>query len=125
MTDERPRSPPQQTLAAKRLEEQQEGEEKRQREQRGARIGKRVLDTLGQPGDLYRVQVRPLWGDCYRVNVLVGADATSTRVAHSYFVQVDGGGNVVAATPPITKRYGEAAPALPPPVVGTALPGPA
>jgi hypothetical protein len=105
MTDERPRSPPQQTLAAKRLEEQQEGEEKRQREQRGARIGKRVLDTLGQPGDLYRVQVRPLWGDCYRVNVLVGADATSTRVAHSYFLQVDGGGNVVAATPPITKRY--------------------
>ena len=68
-------------------------------------IGAQVLHTLGQPGDLHRVQVRPLWGDHYRVNVLVGVDSVSAKVAHSYFLVADGDGNIVAATPEITRQY--------------------
>jgi hypothetical protein len=77
-------------------------------QQRNAVIGKHVLRTLGQPGDLYSLQVRQLWGDHYRVNVLVGADATSTKVAHSYFVVADGDGNILASTPKIATTYAPA-----------------
>ncbi len=68
-------------------------------------IGGQVLRALGQPGDLHRVEVRPLWEGHYRVNVLVGPDAASVRVAHSYFLVTDGGGTIQAATPPITRQY--------------------
>jgi hypothetical protein len=68
-------------------------------------IGQHVLDMLGRPPDLHRLQVRPLWADCYRVNVLVGADATCAKVEHSYFVVADGAGNITASTPRITKQY--------------------
>ena len=68
-------------------------------------IGTRVIHALGQPGDYYRVQVRRLWEDRYRVNVLVGGDVTSTTVAHSYFLVADDDGNIRATTPAITKRY--------------------
>jgi hypothetical protein len=64
-----------------------------------------VIHRLGQPKDLLRVAVLPLWAAYYRVNVLVGADFTSARVAQSYFLQADGDGNIVVATPEITRRY--------------------
>jgi hypothetical protein len=70
-----------------------------------AAIGKQVTHALGQPNDLQQVQVRLLWGDRYRVNVLVGGDAVSARVAHSYFLVADGNGNILASTPQITRRY--------------------
>jgi hypothetical protein len=70
-----------------------------------AAIGGQVMRTLGQPGDLHRVEVRPLWEDHYRVNVLVGLDAASVRVAHSYFLVTDGKGTIVTATPAITREY--------------------
>jgi hypothetical protein len=73
--------------------------QRRQRLQ--AVIGKHVLHTLGQPADLREVQVRQLWKDHYRVNVLVGVDGASVRIAHSFFVQADSDGNVLAATPRI------------------------
>jgi hypothetical protein len=72
--------------------------------QRHAAIGGHVLQALGQPGGLYQVDVRPLWEDHYRVNVLVGADAASARVAHSFFL-VTGGGKILASTPKITLQY--------------------
>jgi hypothetical protein len=75
------------------------------RQRLSAAIGKHVLRTLGQPSDLREVQVRGLWKDHYRVNVMVGVDAVSARVAHSYFVETDGDGNVLAATPKITNLY--------------------
>ena len=53
--------------------------------------------------------VYPLWDDHYRVNVLVGPDAATAAVAHSFFVVVDGAGAVVRSTPAITRRYGAAA----------------
>jgi len=68
-------------------------------------VGKQVLQTLGQPHDFLRIQVRLLWGDRYRANVLVGPNAASAKVAHSYFLVVDAEGKVVASTPRITKHY--------------------
>jgi hypothetical protein len=40
-------------------------------------IGEHVILAPGKPVDLHRVQVCPLWGDHYRVNVFVGVDAVS------------------------------------------------
>jgi hypothetical protein len=73
---------------------------------RAAAIGSHVLLALGEPDELRGVQVRPLWPDHYRVNVLVGADAASVRVAHSYFLVADGDGNVLCSAPEITRQYG-------------------
>jgi hypothetical protein len=73
--------------------------------QRNAVIGAHVLRALGEPEALHAVQVRHLWDDCYRVNVLVGTGAAFARVAHSYFLVTDGDGNVLASTPRITRQY--------------------
>jgi hypothetical protein len=70
-----------------------------------ALIGEQVLKVLGQPRDLLRVQVRNLWPGNYRVNVLLGADMASARVAHSYFLAADDDGNIVSSVPPIVKQY--------------------
>jgi hypothetical protein len=72
---------------------------------RKAAIGRHVLHGLGRPEALLRVDVRHLWEDHYRVNVVVGPDAASARIAHSYFLVADGAGNVLAATPKLTRRY--------------------
>ena len=52
----------------------------------------------------HQVRVRQLWKDYYRVNVFVGQPA-SAKVMHSYFMIVDGEGNVVTVEPPIINRY--------------------
>jgi hypothetical protein len=72
---------------------------------RSATIGQHILHGLGQPGGLHAVQVRWLWGDHFRVNVLVGPDSTSVKVAHSYFLVADDDGRIVASTPTITRLY--------------------
>jgi hypothetical protein len=64
-----------------------------------------LLLALGRPADLYRVEVRPLWEDHYRVNVFVGDGATSTKVAQSFFLVTDAGGNIMTSTPAITRQY--------------------
>jgi hypothetical protein len=68
-------------------------------------IGRNVLEALGQPSNLFKVQVKRLWDDHYRVNVLVGADAASVLLAHSYFLVADAGGRIVSSEPRIEKRY--------------------
>jgi hypothetical protein len=70
-----------------------------EREGRDARIRQRVMHTLGLHDLPYTVQVRPLWGDHYRINVFVGAVGTSARIARSYFVQADAEGNIIESTP--------------------------
>jgi len=80
-------------------------QEKQARQERKNVIGKYVIHTLGQPGHLHGVQVRHLWEDHYRVNILVGLDAASVKVAHSYFLVADSNGNIVASTPKITRHY--------------------
>jgi hypothetical protein len=51
------------------------------------------------------VDVRQLWEQHYRVNVLVGVNLASARVAHSYFLVTDGDGNVVTAEPKLSRHY--------------------
>lgn len=85
--------------------QQHRDSKKAERQRLHAVIGKHVIHALGQPGDLHRVQVRQLWEDHYRVNVLVGGDPASAKVAHSYFLVADSEGNVIASTPTITRQY--------------------
>jgi hypothetical protein len=92
-------------MPANEHDELQAGQEKRERQLLNAAIGNRVLHTLGRPASLHAVQVRRLWDDHYRVNVLVGVDAACMKVAHSYFLVADGDGNILASTPKITREY--------------------
>lgn len=64
-----------------------------------------VLAALGRPPGLYEVDVRPLWANHFRVNVLVGTDPTAVRIAHSYFVEAGEAGDILASTPRITRLY--------------------
>jgi hypothetical protein len=90
-------------MSTKQHEKQQREQDQQERQQRYAVIGKLVLDTLGSPRDLHRVQVRWLWENFYRVNIYVAADGASARIAHSFFLEVDRDGRIVAATPAIRK----------------------
>src|SRR5262245_39128783 len=69
------------------------------------RIGKHVMHVLGEPDDLRRVQVQHLWAHQYRVNVYVGTDMASAKIAHSYFLIVDDDGKIASSTPNIAKHY--------------------
>jgi len=94
-----------------KLEEERRPDRKRaeQQEQEAglleAAVRDNVLSGLGRPPGLHRVQVRRLWGDCYRVNVFVGDDPASLKVAHSFFIQADGDGRVLESSPPIARLY--------------------
>ena len=92
-------------MTAKHQDQQLPDQEKQERRQLNAVIGEHVMGTLGQPGDLHSVQVRHLWDDRYRVNVLVGVDATCARVANSYYLVADAEGNITTSTPKITRQY--------------------
>src|SRR4051794_10480027 len=96
--------------------EQGENVEADRRDSREVRIRQRVMLALGRPNDLCRVQVRELWEKRYRVNVYVGPDAVSARVAHSFFLETDDDGDIVASTPKIIRQYDRPA-ETPPPVM--------
>lgn len=68
-------------------------------------IREQVIFALGTPINLRTVQVRRVSDSQYRVNVIVGVNAGSVRVANSYFVVIDSNGSLVTATPKITKQY--------------------
>jgi hypothetical protein len=85
--------------------EQPKEMEPQKREALKERIRKHVILTLGKPLDLLKVQVRPIWTDRFRVNVVVGANAGSTKITNSYFIVVDANGSVISSTPKITKQY--------------------
>jgi hypothetical protein len=70
-----------------------------------AQIGRQVLQALGEPVGLRGVQVKWLWENRYRANVVVGRDITNAAVAHSYFLVADGTGTIITATPALTRRY--------------------
>jgi hypothetical protein len=89
--------------------DQQTRQAEEARSQVNATLGAYVLRVLGRPVDLYAVQVCRLWQDHYRVNVLVGANAVSLTIPHSYFLVTDGAGNLDSSDPEITGEYeGEA-----------------
>lgn len=79
-------------------------EAKQKRRQLKLLLSNQILEALGQPGDLHKVQVRPLWEDHYRVNVFVGVDAASLKLAHSYFLVADGEGKIITSTPPLRAK---------------------
>jgi hypothetical protein len=92
-------------MATKQQEKQITEEAKSSRQQMTTVIGKNVLTALGHPGNLIRVQVRTLWGDYFRANVLVGPDVASVKIADSFFLSADASGNIVTCTPAIVKKY--------------------
>ena len=84
---------------------QQAGSAEQTHKRRSAVIVSQLLQALGRPIALYRVEVRHLWENHYRANVFVGADAASSRIAHSFFLAADEDGNIVASAPEITRKY--------------------
>jgi hypothetical protein len=68
-------------------------------------IGEQVVQLLGMPDDLLKVQVRGVGSDHYRVNVFVGKEFTSGRVAHSFFVTADGEGTILTSSPAVARVY--------------------
>jgi len=79
--------------------------EKRPSAKRLTGIVRLVMERLGQPEQFLRVTARPVSGDNFRINVVVGPDVTSARIAHSFFVTADDDGTIRASVPPITKCY--------------------
>jgi hypothetical protein len=66
-----------------------------------ALIKEQVLHRLGDPDGLRDVQVRRLWEDRYRVNIVIGPNAATARIANSYFVEIGSDGNIVESNPKI------------------------
>ena len=64
-----------------------------------------VLSALGRPKEPHRIQARCVWGDFYRVNLFVGPDTASFKVAHSFFLHADGDGKILTSSPMVTKHY--------------------
>ena len=79
--------------------------ERHERETMNSHVREQVIRALGEPADLLDVQVRPLWGPHYRVNVFVGVNITCARIIHSFFLVTDGNGNVLESTPKIKRQY--------------------
>jgi hypothetical protein len=92
-------------MPTKQIDEKHMEPEKQEPLQRTNAIAGHLLHILGKPGDLHSVQVRHLWGDHFRVNVLVGADASSIKVAQSFFLVAASDGNIVSSTPIIKRLY--------------------
>ncbi len=84
--------------------EQNKELEQHKRETLHALIGEQVIHLLGKPAGPHRVQVRKLWESFYRVNVLVGVDASSLRITNSFFLKVDGEGKIAESMPNIVKQ---------------------
>ena len=67
-------------------------------------IRSRVLHALGGQNRLGRVDVRALWDDYYRVNVLVGENPGCIIIASSYFIEADQQGNILQSQPPLSHK---------------------
>ena len=85
--------------------EQQKNLEQDKRQTLNTLIEAQVIQALGAPHDLLKVWVRPLWDNTYRVNVLIGTDITSAKIANSFFLAVDAEGCIMTCTPTMTKEY--------------------
>src|SRR5438477_12851206 len=86
--------------AAKRDSEQKEASGRLE-----SMVAAAVLRELGRPADFLRAGARLLWGSCYRVNIFVGPDVASARIAHSFFLTADGDGKVLTSNPPVRRAY--------------------
>lgn len=68
-------------------------------------VGDGVIGRLGRPPGLHHVQSRKVFGNHYRVNVFVGDNSASTKVAHSFFLEADGGGEILLSNPALVRVY--------------------
>jgi hypothetical protein len=68
-------------------------------------IATHVVQSLGAPADLLKVQVRPLGRDRFRVNVFVGKDPSSARITDSFFLTTDDKGKILTSSPEIARLY--------------------
>src|SRR5437868_1747627 len=64
-----------------------------------------VLGQLGRPPAPHRIQVTSVGGGSYRVNVFVGLDVASFKIAHTFFVKADADGKILTSTPAVTRAY--------------------
>ncbi|HTU22465.1 MAG TPA: hypothetical protein VMG10_30775 [Gemmataceae bacterium] len=92
-------------MPTKEQDKQHAEQTKRTNEQRSGVIVGQLVQALGRPAGLYRVEVRHLWDNHFRANVFVGTTVTSTRIAHSFFLKADEDGNIVASIPDISRVY--------------------
>ncbi len=97
-------------MAAKQHEQRMNSQQAEERLRKSAAIRKHVIHALGEPDDLHGVQVRWLWENFCRVNVITGAPAVAARIANSFFLTVDGDGNILESNPRITRQYEPYAP---------------
>ena len=67
-------------------------------------IRRQVVQKMGTPPELLGIYVRPLWGDRYRVNVVVGKEISSSKISRSYFVVADAEGAIVRSLPEIVQN---------------------
>jgi hypothetical protein len=74
-------------------------------DERNDLIGGQVIHLLGTPSDLLRVQVRWVGGDRCRVNIFVGKDVLSGRIAHSFYLTTDGEGHILTSSPDVARVY--------------------
>ena len=74
-------------------------------ERQAAAVCLAVIRALGRPPELLRISAVRLWENCFRVNVQTGADASSARIPHSFFVTADPEGNVLASVPRLARVY--------------------
>ncbi len=86
-------------------DEQLKNRDQHKREALSNLIGEQVIHSLGQPRDLLKVWVRPLWDNNYRVNIFIGKDMASATIANSFFLAVDADGLIMTCNPKITKQY--------------------
>ena len=85
-------------------EQAEQQRETQKRDALNSLVGKQVITLMGVPEGLNKVQVRRLWENYYRVNILTGPDASSVKVSSSFFLQADGEGNIVTSSPKIMKQ---------------------
>ena len=101
-------------MQTKKQSEHHDDSARQKRELLNALLEKAVIRTLGMPDELLRVQVRHLWDGQYRVNVFVGEDVSSAKVAHSFFLLADADGKIIKSNPAISRHYGSHEDALVP-----------
>jgi hypothetical protein len=114
MTDRRARSRFGQAMPVPLQDKPKPDREIHERQLVSAAIARHVTGALRQPVDFLGVQVRRLWREHYRVNVLAGPDAASARIVASYFLVTDGAGKITASTPEIAIRSEPIAPVVGP-----------
>ena len=90
-------------MASSEQRERDAAEERSRGEALTALIHQQVTHALGRPPGPRRIEVRSLWGACYRVNVLAGAEGVSTTITSSYFVKLGDDGLIARSSPPLPK----------------------